>query len=295
MFAMLGARALGFAYGMLIAQRDVVRYASWLVAMIIVQALDWVATLVALTAGKVTLAQVSTAPFLPILFVAVMAAALLRGRSRRIAEPALGGAHERLRRASFRPVAGRRILSPPPCGGSRGRRPRHGKDWLDIGCGPGLLTQIAARAGYDALGVDRDPDRIAAARRLSAERGASARFEQADLETLAQRGERFDVVSASSLLVVLADPAGALRRLVGLTKAGGAVLVIEAAEAMSIARAGRLSCRAASGDAVPAVLWAYVRTGRTLDWSAFDQPDLHLSRFRLLTGLVEVNLVTPNG
>ncbi len=92
MFAMLGARALGFAYGMLIAQRDVVRYASWLVAMIIVQALDWVATLVALTAGKVTLAQVSTAPFLPILFVAVMAAALLRGRSRRIAEPALGGA-----------------------------------------------------------------------------------------------------------------------------------------------------------------------------------------------------------
>ena len=66
MFAMLGARALGFAYGMLIAQRDVVRYASWLVAMIIVQALDWVATLVALTAGKVTLAEVSTTPFLPI-------------------------------------------------------------------------------------------------------------------------------------------------------------------------------------------------------------------------------------
>ena len=41
MFAMLGAPALGFAYGMLIAQRDVVRYASWLVAMIIVQALEW--------------------------------------------------------------------------------------------------------------------------------------------------------------------------------------------------------------------------------------------------------------
>ena len=62
--------------------------------------------------------------------------------------------------------------------------PGTGKTWLDIGCGPGLLAQIAARAGYDALGVDRDPDMIAAARRLSAERGASARFEQADLGTL---------------------------------------------------------------------------------------------------------------
>ncbi len=174
--------------------------------------------------------------------------------------------------------------------------PGTGKTWLDVGCGPGLLTRIAARAGYEALGVDRDPAMIAAARRLSAERGASARFEQADLETLAQRGERFDVVSASSLLVVLADPAAALRRLVGLTKAGGAVLVIEAAGAMSIARASRLFLSGRlgrRGSMLP--LWAYVRTGRTLDWSAFDQPDLHLSRFRLLTGLVEVNLVTGNG
>lgn len=91
MFAMLGARALGFAYGMLLAQRDVVRYASWLVAMIVVQALDWIATIAALVAGKVTLAQVSTAPFLPILFVAVLAAALLRAGHPREAAEAAGG------------------------------------------------------------------------------------------------------------------------------------------------------------------------------------------------------------
>ena len=77
-FAMLGARALGFAYGMLVAQRDLGRHASWLVAMVIVQALDWVATLVALAGAKVTFAQVATAPFLPVLFVAVLVAALLR-------------------------------------------------------------------------------------------------------------------------------------------------------------------------------------------------------------------------
>ena len=78
-FAMFGARALGFAFGMLFAQRDVVRHAAWLAAMIFVQAVDWTATIAALVAGKVTLAQVSTAPFLPILFIVVLGAALARG------------------------------------------------------------------------------------------------------------------------------------------------------------------------------------------------------------------------
>lgn len=81
MFAMLGARALGFAYGMLVSLRDIRRHASWLAAMIIVQAIDWIGTVLAVQAGKVTLFQVSTASFLPILFMAVLAAELLRQRS----------------------------------------------------------------------------------------------------------------------------------------------------------------------------------------------------------------------
>ncbi|MGO9672763.1 MAG: hypothetical protein ACLPSF_01080 [Methylocella sp.] len=80
MFAMLGARALGFAYGMIVALRDIRRNASWLAAMIIVQALDWIATILAVLAGKVTLLQVSTASFLPLLFIAALAAELLRQR-----------------------------------------------------------------------------------------------------------------------------------------------------------------------------------------------------------------------
>jgi hypothetical protein len=81
MFAMLGARALGFAYGMIVAQSDLRRHASWLIAMIGVQALDWIATVLAVYAGKVTLTQVSTASFLPILFIAVIAAELMRRRA----------------------------------------------------------------------------------------------------------------------------------------------------------------------------------------------------------------------
>lgn len=79
-FAMFGARALGFAFGMLVALRDVRRHASWLTAMILVQAIDWAGTLLALSAGKVTLSQVSTAPFLPVLFILVLAAELLGQR-----------------------------------------------------------------------------------------------------------------------------------------------------------------------------------------------------------------------
>lgn len=81
MFAMLGARALGFAYGMLISLRDVWRHASWLAAMILVQAIDWIGTVLAVQAGKVMLYQVSTASFLPILFIAVLTTELLRQRS----------------------------------------------------------------------------------------------------------------------------------------------------------------------------------------------------------------------
>ncbi|MGO9475232.1 MAG: hypothetical protein ACLPWS_17795 [Rhodomicrobium sp.] len=77
-FALFGARALGFAFGMLIALRDVRRHAAWLTAMIGVQAIDWIAAIFALQSGKVGLAQVSTAPFLPVLFIVVLALELRR-------------------------------------------------------------------------------------------------------------------------------------------------------------------------------------------------------------------------
>ena len=77
-FAQFGARALGFAYGMALALRDLRRHADWLIAMILVQVIDWIATVMALVSGKVGLAQVATAPFFPILFVAVLGLELRR-------------------------------------------------------------------------------------------------------------------------------------------------------------------------------------------------------------------------
>ena len=72
MLWMFSARALGFAYGMFLAARDPVRHIHWIQAMIGVQAIDWLATMYFVLTGAVTLAQVSTASFLPLIFIGLL-------------------------------------------------------------------------------------------------------------------------------------------------------------------------------------------------------------------------------
>ncbi len=72
MFSMFGARAFGFAYGMFLAMRNPTQHADWIRAMILVQAVDWLGTAYFLMNGSVTLMQVSTAAFLPIIFIVVL-------------------------------------------------------------------------------------------------------------------------------------------------------------------------------------------------------------------------------
>jgi hypothetical protein len=85
LFAMMAARFLGYAYGMFAAARDPERHTTWIDTMIVIQVIDWTATLVFLAAGEVSLRNVTTASFVPALFIA----ALLRFRPRRVpaAEP----------------------------------------------------------------------------------------------------------------------------------------------------------------------------------------------------------------
>ncbi len=72
LFAMMGARFGGFAYGMFVAARDPRRHVGWIDAMIGIQLVDWVATIGALIAGSVTLGQVTTASFMPVVFIAAL-------------------------------------------------------------------------------------------------------------------------------------------------------------------------------------------------------------------------------
>lgn len=72
LFVMMGARFFGFAYGMFIASRNPYAHRHWIIGMVAVQALDWIGTVYYLLDGTLTLAQVSTASFLPLIFIAIL-------------------------------------------------------------------------------------------------------------------------------------------------------------------------------------------------------------------------------
>ncbi|MBI3563032.1 MAG: hypothetical protein HY080_15085 [Gammaproteobacteria bacterium] len=72
LFGMMAARFLGFGYGMALAARDPLANLAWIKAMMVIQAIDWIVTLYYLSAGAVTLAQVTTASFLPVIFVMLL-------------------------------------------------------------------------------------------------------------------------------------------------------------------------------------------------------------------------------
>jgi hypothetical protein len=90
LFAMMAARFLGYAYGMLVAARNPLGNVPWINAMIGIQAVDWVATLVYLASGDLTLGQVTTAAFMPVLFIA----ALLWWHPRRLRAPEVPATQE---------------------------------------------------------------------------------------------------------------------------------------------------------------------------------------------------------
>lgn len=65
---------------------------------------------------------------------------------------------------------------------------------LDVGCGTGEHTLMAARLGTDATGVDLAATAIAIASAKAEQRGLSARFLRHDALRLGDLGETFDTV-----------------------------------------------------------------------------------------------------
>ena len=260
MFALFGARALGFGAGMIVAMRDPLRHRSWIVIMIGVQVIDWIATVVAVLQGSLTITQVSTAGFMPVLFVV----ALVLFFPRAAAQPAellavmtSAALFEWLADTSvYRDIHVEAALLLPPA--ERGRR------WLDVGCGPGLMTRTAAGQGYDALGVDTSASMIRAARRLSRDRNSTAQFEVGKAGD--PRPGSADVVSAASLLYVVPDPEEVAAAMWDAVRPGGTVLVVETTASMTPDAVRRLDQRTWSPDDRRAIsMWAQARGGRALD------------------------------
>lgn len=64
---------------------------------------------------------------------------------------------------------------------------------LDIGCGTGEHTLLAAELGCDALGIDISSVAIQMARRSAAQRGIDARFQVMDAFEIVDLAQIFDV------------------------------------------------------------------------------------------------------
>ncbi|MFI9052701.1 class I SAM-dependent methyltransferase [Streptomyces sp. NPDC053427] len=110
---------------------------------------------------------------------------------------------------------------------------------LDLGCGTGSLTLLAAEQGHRVTGIDRSPAMIARARAKLAGRAARLLVGEAAEPPVGER--RFDAVLVRHVLWALPDPAAALRRWAGLLVPGGRLVLVEGrwgeAEPMGISAA----------------------------------------------------------
>ncbi|MCQ9133647.1 MULTISPECIES: class I SAM-dependent methyltransferase [Streptomyces] len=103
--------------------------------------------------------------------------------------------------------------------------PRHRCDLLDLGCGTGSLSLLAAEQGHRVTGVDLSPAMVGLARAKLA--GRDAAFLVGDAAAPPVGEERFDVLLVRHVLWTLPDPARVLRHWRALLRPGGRLVLVE--------------------------------------------------------------------
>ncbi len=103
--------------------------------------------------------------------------------------------------------------------------PERTSDVLDLGCGTGSLSRLAAEQGHRVTGVDRSPAMVDLARAKLA--GRDAAFLVGDAAAPPVGEERFDVVLVRHVLWALPDPGRVLRHWCGLLRPGGRFVLVE--------------------------------------------------------------------
>jgi len=101
--------------------------------------------------------------------------------------------------------------------------PARGADWLDVGCGTGLFTELifATCAPVCLVGIDPAPAQIAYASRKPI--AAHARFRPADAQALPFQDARFDVVASALVINFIPDRLRALAEMRRVVRPGGLV------------------------------------------------------------------------
>ncbi|KKD09454.1 class I SAM-dependent methyltransferase [Streptomyces sp. WM6386] len=103
--------------------------------------------------------------------------------------------------------------------------PHRACDILDLGCGTGSLSLLAAEQGHHVTGVDSSPAMVDLARAKLAGRDAAFLVGDAAMPPVGE--QRFDVVLVRHVLWALPDPGRALRHWRELLRPGGRLVLIE--------------------------------------------------------------------
>jgi len=90
---------------------------------------------------------------------------------------------------------------------------------LDIGCGNGAFIKLASSLGWNAQGMDPDPDAVTAARK------AGSMVTQGGFPHTGMPDEQFDVVTLSQVIEHVHDPIIALREVHRILKPGGKIWI----------------------------------------------------------------------
>jgi 2-polyprenyl-6-hydroxyphenyl methylase/3-demethylubiquinone-9 3-methyltransferase len=96
---------------------------------------------------------------------------------------------------------------------------------LDIGCGGGLLAEPLARLGADMVGIDPAVENVEIARAHAAETGVTVDYRATLAETLAEAGERFDVVLAMEVVEHVVDVPSFVATCASMVKPGGLLMM----------------------------------------------------------------------
>ncbi|MET8076188.1 class I SAM-dependent methyltransferase [Streptomyces sp. NPDC005303] len=107
----------------------------------------------------------------------------------------------------------------------RGWLPGRACDLLDLGCGTGSLSLLAAEQGHRVTGVDLSLAMVELARAKLAGRDAVFLVGDAAMPPVGE--QRFDVVLVRHVLWALPDPGRVLRRWWGLLRPGGRLVLVE--------------------------------------------------------------------
>ncbi|MET7292835.1 class I SAM-dependent methyltransferase [Streptomyces griseoloalbus] len=103
--------------------------------------------------------------------------------------------------------------------------PERAGDVLDLGCGTGSLSLLAAEQGHRVTGVDRSPAMVTLAREKLAGRDAVFLVGDAAAPPVGER--RYDAVLVRHVLWTLPEPGRALRHWRGLLRPGGRLVLVE--------------------------------------------------------------------